>query len=92
MQDHQPRDGPTHNKLSPVMPMTKKMPYMLAYSPILWRDFLALCSLLSDDSSLYQVDIKTILNNPNFKKKSNKVKNAGGLLWLSHLPFPQGCS
>jgi hypothetical protein len=36
-----------------------KMPYSLAYSPILWRHFLNFSSLLlSDDFSLHQVDIK----------------------------------
>lgn len=42
-QDHQPRDGPTHQSL------IKKMSHRLAYSPILWRHFLSGGSLLSDD-------------------------------------------
>ena len=36
----------------------KYMPFMLAYSLILWRQFLSLSSFHSDDSSLCQVDIK----------------------------------
>jgi hypothetical protein len=40
-QDHQPRDGPTHNGLGPPhQSLIKKMPYRLAYSLILRRHFL----------------------------------------------------
>ena len=37
----------------------KKMPYRLTYNPILWMHFLDWGSLLSDDYSSGQVDIKT---------------------------------
>lgn len=51
-QDHQPRCGPTHNRLGlPPQSLIKKMPYRLAYNPILWRHFLNCGSLLSDDFS-----------------------------------------
>ena len=47
-QDHQPRDGPAHNRLAPptmgwALPhqsLIKKMPCRLAYSLVLWRHFL----------------------------------------------------
>jgi hypothetical protein len=40
-QDHQPKDGTTHNSLGSTYSITnKKMPYRLAYSPILERKFL----------------------------------------------------
>ena len=39
--------------------LIKKMPYRLVYSPILWKTFSQL-RLLSDDSSLCQVDIKLV--------------------------------
>jgi hypothetical protein len=38
--------------------LVKKMPFSLASSLILWRHFLNRGSFLSDDFSLYQVDIK----------------------------------
>jgi hypothetical protein len=38
--------------------LIKKTPYRLAYSPIIWEHFLNWGSLLSDDFSLCQVDIK----------------------------------
>ena len=40
-QDHQPRDGPTHNGLGPLTSVIfKKIPSRLVHSPILWRHFL----------------------------------------------------
>lgn len=40
-QDHQSNGGPTHNGLGPPSSVTKKMPYRLAYSPILQSYFLS---------------------------------------------------
>jgi hypothetical protein len=40
--DHQPRVGTTHNGLDPPPSITKKMPYKLAYRPILWSLSLSL--------------------------------------------------
>jgi len=51
-QDHQLRDGTTHNGLGPPTSITKKIPHRLVYSLILWRHF---DSLLSDDFSLCQL-------------------------------------
>ena len=42
----------------PYQSLIKKMSYSLAYSLILWRHFLSGISLVSDDASLCQVDIK----------------------------------
>jgi hypothetical protein len=39
----------------------KKMPYRLAYSLIVWRHFLNWGSLLSNDFSVHQVDIKSAI-------------------------------
>ena len=50
-QDHQPRDGTTHSGLGPLPSLMVEMPYRLAYSWILWRQFLNWGSLLSDDAS-----------------------------------------
>jgi hypothetical protein len=55
-----PRDGTNHSWLPHPHPNTsliKKMPYRLAYSLLVWRHFLNLDSLVSDDYSLGQVDI-----------------------------------
>jgi hypothetical protein len=38
--------------------LIEKMPYRLAYSPVSWRHFLSWDSILSDDCSLCQIDIK----------------------------------
>jgi hypothetical protein len=46
----------------------KKMPYRLAYSPVLWRHFLNQDPLLSDDCSLYQVDLKLSSTHSNRKR------------------------
>jgi hypothetical protein len=55
-QDHQPRYGPTHNRLGPPhQSQMKKMPYSLAYRLILWGHFLSLGFLLSDDSTLLKL-------------------------------------
>jgi hypothetical protein len=51
-QDHQSRDGTTHNGPSHPWPLIEKMPY----SWISWRHFLNWGSLLCDDSSLSQFD------------------------------------
>jgi hypothetical protein len=51
-QDHQPRDGTTHNGPSHPRSLIEKMPY----SWISWRHFLKGGSFLCDNSSLYQVD------------------------------------
>ena len=41
IQDHQPRDGTTHNGLSSTTSITnKEIPYRFAYNLILWRHFL----------------------------------------------------
>jgi hypothetical protein len=53
-QDHQPKDSTTHNGLDPLPSSTKK----IASSWILWRHFLNWGSFHSDNSSLYQDDIK----------------------------------
>lgn len=55
-QDHQIKDGTTHNGLgSPHQVLVKKMPDRR----IFWRHFLNWRSLLSDNPSLWQVDRKT---------------------------------
>ena len=56
VQSHLPRDDDiTHRGLGPHTSITdKKMPY----NTILWKYFLKWGFLLSDDFSLYQVDIK----------------------------------
>jgi hypothetical protein len=56
-QDPQHRGGTTHSGLGPPTLITKKMLY-IAYGLMLWRHFLSWGSLLSDNSSLCQVDIK----------------------------------
>jgi hypothetical protein len=39
-QEHQPRDGTTHNGLGPShQPLIKKVFYKLSYNPILWKTF-----------------------------------------------------
>ena len=59
IEPNQPRVGTTHNGLGPPLPITiETVPSRLAFSLILWRCFLRWDSLLSDDSSLCQVDIK----------------------------------
>jgi hypothetical protein len=49
---------PTMGWALPCQSLVKKMPYRLAYGPVLWRQFLKGGSFLSDDLSLCQVDIK----------------------------------
>lgn len=49
---------PTMDWDLPHWSLIKKMPYSLPYTLILWRHFLSWGSLLSDDSSLCQADIK----------------------------------
>jgi hypothetical protein len=53
----------------------KKMNNGLAYSPISWRHFHSGNSAFSEDTSLYQVDIKlaSTLNKPQFLHKQNKA-------------------
>lgn len=48
-------DGTTHNELGPPH---RSVIMAMPYSMILWRPCLSGCSLLSDNSSLRQVDIK----------------------------------
>ena len=57
---HSQRAGPLSHQ-----PLTKKMAYRLAYSPILERHFLNWCFPLPGDSSFCQVDIKPA-SPPNF--------------------------
>lgn len=49
----------------PHQSLTKRMPYRLACSPLLWRHFLNLGSLLSDGYSLWKADI-TLSSKPSF--------------------------
>jgi len=56
-QDHQPRDDTTHMYWSLLhWSLIKKMPY----SCMLWMHFLNWSFLLSDNSSLHQIDIKLV--------------------------------
>lgn len=57
-QDHQPRGGLTHNGL-PHQSLIKKMPCRLAYK-VIFGDIFSIEVPSSDDSSLYQVDIKLL--------------------------------
>lgn len=50
----------TQNELGPPSSLIKKMPYQLAYNQTLQRHFLIWGSLLSDDYSFCQVDIKVV--------------------------------
>jgi hypothetical protein len=59
-QDHQPRDGPTHNGLAPppIQSLIKEMLHRLSHSLILRGYFLNWGFLLADDLRLCQVEIK----------------------------------
>jgi len=59
------------------------MPYRLAYNPILWRHFLHWESLLSDDFSLCQVDIKL-----SAQKSLALILSTKWLVCLFHMSFP----
>ena len=39
-QEHLPRGGPTSNGMDPPTTITKKWPYRLTYSPVLWGHLL----------------------------------------------------
>ena len=51
-------EPPTMGWASPSQSLLKRIPYRPAYNLILWRYFLNWVSLLSDDFSLWQFDIK----------------------------------
>lgn len=58
-QDHQVRDGLTHSGPGPPTYITnQENTLQTCYSPILWRHLLNRDSLLSDDSSVCQADVK----------------------------------
>ena len=59
---------PTVRWAIPHQLLTNKMLYRLAYNPVIRRHFLKQGALLSDDSTLYQVDIK-LASRPALERK-----------------------
>ena len=56
---HHPR-AYAHTELGPPTSVTKKMPYRLAFSPSIRRQFLSWGCLFPEDSSVCQIDIKLV--------------------------------
>jgi hypothetical protein len=81
-QDHQPRDGTTHNGPSHPWSLIEQMPY----SWISWRHFLKRSSFLCDNSTLCQVDTE---NQPIQISKHNENANLG---YMGTLYYSQYCT
>ena len=62
----------------PHQSLIKKIPYKLAYTPILWRHSLNGGSLLSDNSSLCQADIKLTSSRTSLGKKGSITGGSQG--------------
>ena len=78
MTDRPGAQPPTMGWARSQQSLIKEMPYRLAYSLILWRDFHNYGFLLSDDSRLCQVDIKltsAVRENKTPHKKSKFKQN-----------------
>ena len=72
IQDHQSRDGYHPQWALLHQSQIGKMSHSFAYSQILWGYFLNWNSLLSDDSSLYQIDIKLASTNTKMKMPGSR--------------------
>lgn len=67
---------PTMGYTLPYQSFIKRQPHRFASRQLLWRHFLSWCFVLSDDSSLYQVDKAKQKNNNKRKRNRERKKQA----------------